>query len=113
MMQRMRGARGGETSLLRAHRPLIRCTWKPVRGTLAARYLLSEARKHQTTEKRLCRAHQELQAKMDTYCTYLASSRKEKALHLQYHARGERSVEESAHLVGLSVPKPFDNSQDR
>ncbi|XP_065285652.1 protein FMC1 homolog isoform X3 [Dermacentor andersoni] len=86
---------------------------KPVRGTLAARYLLSEARKHQTTEKRLCRAHQELQAKMDTYCTYLASSRKEKALHLQYHARGERSVEESAHLVGLSVPKPFDNSQDR
>ncbi|XP_037572816.1 protein FMC1 homolog isoform X2 [Dermacentor silvarum] len=86
---------------------------KPVRSTLAARYLLSEARKHQTTEKRLCRAHQELQAKMDTYCTYLASSRKAKALHLQYHARGERSVEESAHLVGLSVPKPFDNSQDR
>uniref|UniRef100_A0A224YAP8 Protein FMC1 homolog n=1 Tax=Rhipicephalus zambeziensis TaxID=60191 RepID=A0A224YAP8_9ACAR len=85
---------------------------KPVRNSLAAQFLLSEARKHQTTEKRLCRAHQELQAKMDTYRTYLASSRKGKELHLQYHARGERSVEESARLVGLGLPKPYDKSPE-
>ncbi|KAL1467375.1 hypothetical protein MTO96_042232 [Rhipicephalus appendiculatus] len=85
---------------------------QPVRNSLAAQFLLSEARKHQTTEKRLCRAHQELQAKMDTYRTYLASSRKGKELHLQYHARGERSVEESARLVGLGLPKPYDKGPE-
>ncbi|XP_077483757.1 protein FMC1 homolog isoform X3 [Amblyomma americanum] len=86
--------------------------WKPLRSHLAARYLLSEARKHQTTEKRLCRAHQELQAKMDTYRCYLASSRRGRELYLQYHARGERSVEESARLVGLGLPEPFDKTRD-
>lgn len=50
---------------------------------------------------------------MDTYRCYLASSRRGRELYLQYHAGGERNVEESARLVGLSVPKPFDNGQDR
>lgn len=49
---------------------------KPLHENLAVRYLLSEARKHQTTEKRLCRAHKELQGRAATYLCYLTSSRK-------------------------------------
>ncbi|XP_042146797.1 protein FMC1 homolog [Ixodes scapularis] len=85
---------------------------RPLRDHLAVRYLLSEARRHQVTEKRLCRAHMELQGQTATYLCYLASTRKGHELQQQYHGRKERSVEESARLVGLALPKPPGDTKD-
>ena len=43
---------------------------------------------------------------LETYITYLQSSREHRELLTRYQGRGERSVEESANLVGLELPKP-------
>ncbi|KAG0428838.1 hypothetical protein HPB47_024208 [Ixodes persulcatus] len=60
---------------------------RPLRDHLAVRYLLSEARRHQVTEKRLCRAHMELQGQTATYLCYLASTRKGHVRRYSLHAR--------------------------
>ena len=38
------------------------------------------------------------------YRTYLASQRKYMELHDEYNSKGERSVEETAKLVGFKLP---------
>ena len=41
---------------------------------------------------------------LENYLTYVQSSREHRELLARYQGRGERSVEESAHLVGLELP---------
>lgn len=42
---------------------------------------------------------------LDNYITYIQSSREHRELLARYQGKGERSVEESARLVGLELPK--------
>ena len=42
---------------------------------------------------------------LETYLMYIQSSREHRDLLAKYQGKGERSVEESAHLVGLELPK--------
>ena len=41
---------------------------------------------------------------VDTYATYLSSQRKWQEVHTEYHAKGERTVSETARLVGFKLP---------
>ncbi|XP_013781309.1 protein FMC1 homolog [Limulus polyphemus] len=68
------------------------------------RYILEQTRKHQVTEKRVCRGQAELQYLAHTYLCYLSSIRRQKELHEMYHGKGERTIKETASLVGLTLP---------
>ncbi|KAI3360135.1 hypothetical protein L3Q82_014450, partial [Scortum barcoo] len=56
------------------------------------------------TGERYCRAQQEAHHDAHTYLCLLASTRNHMILHNLYHAKGERSPEEVAGLVGLRLP---------
>lgn len=62
-------------------------------------------RENQVTERRFCRPQDHYRYHAQTYLTYLQSTRKHEELTQKYFNKGERSVEESAKLVGLEVPK--------
>ena len=49
-------------------------------------------------------AAQEMNHLVDTYATYLSSQRKWQEVHTEYHAKGERTVSETARLVGFKLP---------
>ncbi|KAH7725461.1 Protein C29E4.12 [Aphelenchoides avenae] len=81
---------------------------RKTKGSLAsdsqeARYLMQQMRQHQMTQKILCKSPNEMEHIADTYATYLNSTRQLAELHSRY-ARGEKTVEESARLVGLQIP---------
>uniref|UniRef100_A0A8C6CKZ2 Protein FMC1 homolog n=1 Tax=Moschus moschiferus TaxID=68415 RepID=A0A8C6CKZ2_MOSMO len=57
------------------------------------------------TSEKLCRAQHELHFQAATYLCLLRSIREHVALHQEFHGKGERSVEESAGLVGLQLPQ--------
>ncbi|GFT15745.1 protein FMC1 homolog [Nephila pilipes] len=78
---------------------------KPVSQSIAFTYLINEYRRHQVTEKRTCKSAEELNIIAKTYLCYLKSLRENQELIDQYHSHGERSIEETARLVGFSLPK--------
>ncbi|XP_006887281.1 PREDICTED: uncharacterized protein LOC102853862 [Elephantulus edwardii] len=91
--------------LLRELRHLSAATGRPYRDTPAYRYLVKAFRAHRVTGEKLCRAQQELHFQAATYLCLLRSVREHVELHQQYHGKGERSVKESAGLVGLQLPE--------
>ncbi|GFW13517.1 protein FMC1 homolog [Trichonephila clavipes] len=87
---------------------------KPVSQGLAFSYLINEYRRHQVTEKRTCKSAEELNTMAKTYLCYLRSLRENQELIERYHSHGERSIEETARLVGFSLPKTTtENSGDK
>ncbi|XP_057645394.1 protein FMC1 homolog [Chionomys nivalis] len=91
--------------LLRELRYLNAATGRPYRDTAAYRYLVKTFRAHRVTSEKLCRAQHELHFQAATYLCLLRSIRQHVALHQEFHGKGERSVEESAGLVGLQLPR--------
>nr|XP_026489828.1 protein FMC1 homolog isoform X2 [Vanessa tameamea] len=69
-----------------------------------ARYVLSQYRKHQTTDQQLCKAADEMHYKAKTYFEYLHFTRKYKEINSEFKGKGERSVEETARMVGFKLP---------
>ena len=67
-------------------------------------YILEQYRRYQVTEKQHCKAALEMNHLADTYATYLSSQRKWSEVHSEYHAKGERSVADTAKLVGFKLP---------
>ncbi|GFR01024.1 protein FMC1 homolog [Trichonephila clavata] len=87
---------------------------KPISQGIAFSYLINEYRRHQITEKRTCKSEEELHTMAKTYLCYLRSLRENQELIERYHSHGERSVEETARLVGFSLPKTTtENSDDK
>uniref|UniRef100_A0A336MEE9 Protein FMC1 homolog n=1 Tax=Culicoides sonorensis TaxID=179676 RepID=A0A336MEE9_CULSO len=78
------------------------------RGTLKdsqmAEYIIEQFRKYQTTDLQLCKAKDEMQYLGNTYLTYLKSVREHEALLSNYKGKGERSIKETADLVGFKLP---------
>ncbi|KAI8514364.1 hypothetical protein Bbelb_086880 [Branchiostoma belcheri] len=77
----------------------------PVKETIAYNYLMEQYRKHQVTDQRICRAHQELQRNAETYLCLLKSTRLQQALHAEYYGKGERTTEETAKMLGFDLPQ--------
>lgn len=75
-----------------------------VNDSLAAKYITAQFRKFETTEQQHCRAKEEMQFTANTYLCYLESVRKLKELNAAYSGRGERSIRETADMVGFKLP---------
>ncbi|XP_063891709.1 protein FMC1 homolog [Helicoverpa armigera] len=69
-----------------------------------AQYVFSQYRKYQTTDQQLCKAIDEMHFKAKTYCDYLVNSRRYKEINTEFKGKGERSVEETARMVGFKMP---------
>ncbi|XP_053946256.1 protein FMC1 homolog [Anastrepha obliqua] len=75
-----------------------------IKNSLSARYVLAQYKKYSTTDQQLCKARDEALFLGQTYLTYLSSLRKYDELYKEYHGRGERTVKETADLVGFKLP---------
>uniref|UniRef100_A0A182NR90 Protein FMC1 homolog n=1 Tax=Anopheles dirus TaxID=7168 RepID=A0A182NR90_9DIPT len=72
--------------------------------SLASKYITEQYRRFETTEQVHCRAKEELQFTAQTYRCYLESLRKLKELNESYRGKGERSIRETADMVGFKLP---------
>lgn len=77
---------------------------KKIHSSNLANYILDQSRKHQVTDERLCKAREELKYLGETYACYLRSQRNYADIQKKYHGRGERTVEETANIVGFKLP---------
>lgn len=67
-------------------------------------YILEQARSHRETSQVLCKAREELKNLAETYLCYLTSQRMCKEIQARYTGKGERSIRETADLVGFKLP---------
>ncbi|KAK9758449.1 hypothetical protein QE152_g607 [Popillia japonica] len=61
-------------------------------------------RKHYTTDEQLCKSREEMKFMANTYLCYLRSSRLHKEINEEFHGKGERSVGETASMLGFKLP---------
>lgn len=69
-----------------------------------ALYILGQYRKYQTTDQQLCKAIDEMHFKAKTYYSYLSETRTYKEINVEFKGSGERSVKDTANLVGFKLP---------
>lgn len=67
-------------------------------------YIVQQFRKYQTTDQQLCKAKEEMEFIANTYLCYLKSSRLQQQIHNEFHGKGERTVGETARMVGFKLP---------
>ncbi|KAG7298835.1 hypothetical protein JYU34_017285 [Plutella xylostella] len=67
-------------------------------------YIFGQYRMYQSTDQQLCKAIDEMHFKAKTYHTYLREGRRYKELNEEFKGKGERSVEETARMVGFKLP---------
>uniref|UniRef100_A0A914C6J9 Protein FMC1 homolog n=1 Tax=Acrobeloides nanus TaxID=290746 RepID=A0A914C6J9_9BILA len=68
------------------------------------KFLMNQMRTHQPTQRIFSKAPNEMEHLAQTYATYLHSTRMLAELQEKYSS-GERSIEDSAKLVGLQLPE--------
>lgn len=74
------------------------------KDSLAFKYISSQYRKYETTDETLCKAKEEMKFLGSTYLCYLKSLRKHEEIQTHFKGVGERSVEDTAGLVGFKLP---------
>ncbi|XP_050293497.1 protein FMC1 homolog [Anthonomus grandis grandis] len=75
-----------------------------LRENLGYQYIISQYRKYNTTDEQLCKAREEMDFLAKTYLCYLKSSRLSGEIHDEFHGKGERTVQETARMVGFKLP---------
>ncbi|KPJ10112.1 UPF0562 protein C7orf55 [Papilio machaon] len=79
-------------------------TTKALSENQMAQYILQQYRKHQTTDQQYCKAIDEMHFKAKSYFAYLHNCRKYKEINTEFKGKGERSVEDTARMVGFKLP---------
>lgn len=94
------------TKLLRSllHELRLASPDKTIKDSLAANYVLEQFKKYKTTDEQLCLARDEVKFLGNTYKTYLASNRKKMEIQATYKGKGERTVADTATMVGFKLP---------
>ncbi|XKL59518.1 hypothetical protein PGB90_000534 [Kerria lacca] len=67
-------------------------------------HILNQCRKYKVTDAQLCKKRGEMIFLVNTYRCYLESTRRYKELLEKYHSKGERSIEQTADMVGFKLP---------
>ena len=67
-------------------------------------YILNHYRKNQLTENQYCKGSLEMSHLASSYATYLTNQRLWLKVHQEYHAKSERSVADTAKIVGFKLP---------
>ena len=75
-----------------------------LKDSLVLRYLFDQYRRFNTTDQQICKAKEEVLYAANTFLCYLRSSRIQQEIHAQYHGKGERSIKETANIVGFKLP---------
>lgn len=73
--------------------------------SLPFKYITSQFKKYQTTDQVLCKAKEEMKFLGETYLCYLQSVRKQTQIQNKYKGKGERSIQETANMVGFKLPQ--------
>lgn len=68
------------------------------------KYINSQFDKYRTTGEVHCKAKNEMKFLGETYLCYIQSLRKQTAIVKEYSGKGERSVKDTAGLVGFKLP---------
>ncbi|XP_015759628.1 PREDICTED: UPF0562 protein v1g242151-like [Acropora digitifera] len=77
---------------------------EPVKSTIEGQYLMSLYRQFSQVEVKIANL---LYCQSLCYLCLLESQRLTQAIHAKYKGGGERSVEETAGLVGYKLPKQY------
>ncbi|GBP80658.1 Protein FMC1 homolog [Eumeta japonica] len=77
---------------------------KKLKENQMAQYVLGQYRKYQTTDQQLCRASEEMLSRARTYLSYLYNSRHYMQIYTEFKGKGERTIEETAKMVGFKLP---------
>lgn len=80
------------------------CSTPKLAENQMARYILGQYRKYQTTDQQLCKAADEMHFRAKSYCEYLHNTRRYKEINTEFKGKGERSIEETANMVGFKMP---------
>ena len=72
--------------------------------TQGFQHILAQYRSNKVTQEQVCRHREEMAFMADTYATYLQAQRHYYDLQQEYHAKGERSVDQAAKMVGFNLP---------
>lgn len=72
--------------------------------SMAFKYITNQFQKHQTTDQTLCKAREEMKFLGETYLCYLRSLRKYNEIVTEYKGKGERSIQDTADMVGFKLP---------
>jgi len=75
-------------------------------------YLHDQMRHYEVTGEKICREQGEVEHVAETYLCYLRSARKQEELSEMYKGKGERSTESAAEIVGLKLPKLYDETKE-
>lgn len=77
---------------------------KSTKENAMLQYIMEQAHVHKETSQVLCKAREELKNLAEMYLCYLRSQQACKEIHKQYSGKGERSIKETADLVGFKLP---------
>ena len=77
---------------------------KCIKNSLSAKYVVAQFKKYRTTDEQLCKEKDEMLFLGNTYLCYLQSSRHYKRINDEYKGAGERSIEDTASMVGFKLP---------
>lgn len=73
--------------------------------SLAFKYITNQFQTHQTTDEILCKAKEEMKFLGESYLCYLRSLRRYSEIQKEYTGKGERSVQDTADMVGFKLPQ--------
>jgi len=76
---------------------------KSIKENAMLQYIMKQAHTHKETSQVLCKAREELKNLAEMYLCYLKSQQMCKDIHI-YYDTGERSIKETADLVGFKLP---------
>lgn len=68
------------------------------------KYIFNQYRKNQVTDEQVCKEHESMNYLVNTYLCYLNSKRIHQQILKEFHNKGERSVKDTADLVGFTLP---------
>lgn len=77
---------------------------RALKNNIMVDYVLKQARAHRETSEVLCKEREELKHLAETYRCYLTSQRLYNDIKTNYTGKGERSIKETADLVGFKLP---------
>ncbi|XP_066996636.2 protein FMC1 homolog [Anabrus simplex] len=77
---------------------------KSIREAPLARYIRMQYEMYKVTDQQLCKAREEMKYMAETYLCYLQSQRRYNDIHKCYHGKGDRSVRETADMIGYKLP---------
>lgn len=75
-----------------------------LQDSLLVKYIIMQFHKYKETDQQLCKAQEEMKFLVSSYLCYLRSQRRYEEIHSQYHTKGERSVKETADMLGFKLP---------